>query len=172
MVANKYWALNAAVEPTDAAADGSSSVWYLQRARAGSLQQGVDRIFDFEGYRRRLVTSALKPKVIRTLEATAGTASARGTTSVDRMTIAKLVGRDESTITQHWKLARGAGLMKSTRRWNTSSVHDFTVDGASVIDHDVRDLAPHAWTADEQVWWNAPNYGSSLTPWGDGPSPF
>lgn len=46
---------------------------------------------DQHRYRESLWPSAFKPKVIRTLAATVGRASSRGTTSVDRMTIAKVV---------------------------------------------------------------------------------
>lgn len=160
-----------AVSPCDAA-DVCSPDWYLERARAASIQGGGGTTFDFDEYLRRLSASALKPKVIRTLAATAETASSRGTTSVDRVTIATVVGCDESTITQHWKLARRAGLMRSTRRWNTSSIHDFTVDGSTVIDYGSTDLAPHPWSANDGEWWQAANHSTRPTPWGDGPSPF
>lgn len=160
-----------AVSPSETTS-ASSPAWYLERARDASIQAGAGTTFDFDEYLQRLSASELKPKVIRTLVATAGTASPHGTTSVDRATIAGIVGYDESTVTQHWKLARRAGLMNSRRRWNTSSIHDFTGDGSCVIDYGITNLAPHSWSVSDREWWQAGDHGRRSTPWGDGRSPF
>jgi hypothetical protein len=154
-------------------AAGSTSGWYLERAKAASAQWVANSVFDLEQYLQRLSASGLKPKVVHTLSATARTASPHGTTAVDRMTLAGIVGRDESTITQHWKLARGAGLMRSRRRWNKSSIHDLTLDGSSGFEYDITDIRPYAWSAGEHEWWRlAASDNPPPAPWGDGRSPF
>lgn len=117
----------------------------------------------------------MKPKVVDTLLATAKVADARGVTTVNRKTIAEVVGIDVRTVTEHWKLARTAGLMSSRRRFNRSSVHVLLPsdgDTPHLADRALS-LTPHVWTVPELEWWShLTEESANAAPWGEGTCPF
>ena len=121
--------------------------------------------------------SALKPKVRNTLHAMVEHAAAQYST-IDRATLLQLTGgRREATVTAHWRQARSQGLLVSKRRFNTTSIHKFTIPGVDDADVDVLALAsplrPHRWTPAELSWWETLCVEAPTEPpWADGQAPF
>ncbi|NKX56266.1 hypothetical protein [Arthrobacter mobilis] len=98
----------------------------VARHRAGNWNPAEQ--YDAGEYLVAVEASGLKPKVKRTIIATAGTADHCGTTTIDRATVAAMVGcRKLDTITAHWQAAERLGLIHSRRRWNTSKVQAMTL---------------------------------------------
>lgn len=96
---------------------------WLKLAKHRSELWRLSHVYSEERYLAAVDLAPLKPKVKRTLAATAATATSQGGTTVSRLAIADEVGcRDPKTITAHWQAAEEAGYMTSKRRFNTSKV--------------------------------------------------
>jgi len=110
------------------------------------------------GYRQAIEQSSLKTPVKRTLYAMVDSAAGDRTT-IDRATLCLHTGiREESTITEHFKKARTAGLLESQRRYNNSSIHTLLIPGIDASDGNVQPGRPinwHCWTVDETSWWGS-----------------
>lgn len=131
-----------------------------------------------EGYREAVEQSSLKIPVKRTLQVMVDHAGSRQT-DVDRLTVSLLTGlKAERTVTEHWKKARAAGLLKSKARWNSSCIHTFLIPGADFLydmdgvdDEQWGELLSgwHVWTPGEAAWWEGLQAGSWISPpWQDG----
>lgn len=122
----------------------------------------------------------MKKPVRATLVAMLESAGGAEFTTIDRSTLCALTGiRREATISEHWKLARQHGFLRSTARFNRSSVHRFTLPGAVVLEDDWLDpsrlvpLRGHRWLPPERQWWEiVGSIEASEPPWGDGLAPF
>lgn len=100
-----------------------AATYWLKLAKHRSELWRLSHVYSEERYLAAVDSAPLKPKVKRTLEATAATATSHGGTTVSRLAIADEVGiRDADTITAHWRAAEEAGYMTSKRRFNTSKV--------------------------------------------------
>lgn len=110
-----------------------------------------------EGYRRAVEQSSLKSSVKRTLHVMVESASGDQTT-IDRATLCLLTGiKVESTITEHFRKARAAGLLESQRRFNSSSIHTLLIPGVAASGNTVqagRRIKWHCWTDEEIAWWD------------------
>lgn len=94
-----------------------------------------------------------------------------GETFVSRETVARSVGvTSVRTITRHWDAARRAGLMLSSPRFNSSSVHTLTLrepvpDGAPITGCWGLD-----WFIEHPEWfnttaWTLPDSGEVIPTW-------
>jgi hypothetical protein len=120
------------------------------------------------GYRQAVDQSSLKTPVKNTLHAMVDN-SAGNRTTIDRASLCLLTGtRDESTVTEHFKKARGAGLLKSEARFNKSSLHTLLIPGTESSADDVQWGRPmknaHSWTPEEIRWWDSLEPGHWTTP--------
>ncbi|GKV72032.1 hypothetical protein NCCP2145_14130 [Pseudarthrobacter sp. NCCP-2145] len=127
---------------------------YLARREAATV---AVMSWTAEGYRQAIEQSSLKAPVKRTLHAMVNSAAGDRTT-IDRATLCLLTGiRVESTITEHFRKARAAGLLESQRRFNNSSIHTLLIPGVVGSADAVQAGRPinwHCWTVDEIAWWD------------------
>lgn len=131
-------------------------------------------------YLEALATSQLKKPVRKTLATMLESAGGGQFTTIDRSTLCSLTGiRREATISEHWKLARQQGLLRSSARFNRSSVHRFILPGSGLLEEDwlsssaLTSLRVHHWLPHEREWWEAVgSQAASRPPWGDGTPPF
>ena len=109
-------------------------------------------------YRQAIEQSSLKSPVKRTLHAMVDNAAGDRTT-IDRATLCLLTGiKEESTITEHFRKARAAGLLESQRRFKNSSIHTLLIPGIGGLAGNVQLGRPpkwHSWTVDEITWWDS-----------------
>lgn len=133
-----------------------------------------------EQYLEALDTSPLKKPVRKTLVAMLESARGGEFTTIDRSTLCSLTGiRREATIFEHWKLARHQGFLRSSARFNRSSVHRFTLPGADLPEDDwlnasiLTPLWAHHWLPHERKWWETVGSPEACKPpWGAGFAPF
>lgn len=131
-------------------------------------------------YLNALAASQLKKPVKKTLAAMLEAAGGGETTTIDRSTLCSITGvRREATISEHWRLARYHGLLRSSARFNRSSIHRFTLPGSGLLEEDwlsgssLTPLRAHVWLPHERAWWQALGTRAELTPpWGNGTPPF
>lgn len=149
--------------------------WYVRRAQLAALHWPKPGSYSKEEYLRVLNLSGLRASEMRTMAVMADFATSRGVTSVDRATISREVAVSQWTVTQHWKKSRERGLLKSRRRFDSSSVHHLLVsaDSACALDEDVQDKRAHVWGDSELSWWASIGTSAPLQPpWGEGRPPF
>ena len=108
---------------------------WLNLAKHRSELWRLSHVYSEERYLAAVDSAPLKPKVKRTLVATAATATSQGGTPVSRLVIADEVGvRDADTITAHWRTAEEAGYMTSKRRFNTSKMIQLLIPPTTAAD--------------------------------------
>lgn len=141
-------------------------------------QLTADRpIWTAERYREAVEASSLRASVRNTLHAMVDHAAAQYST-IDRATLLQLTGgRREATVTAHWDKARSHGLLVSKQRFNTTSIHKFTIPGADSADIDVlaigMPLRAHLWTPAELAWWDTLSVDDpEEPPWSADQAPF
>lgn len=136
-------------------AEQSVQSMYMERRAAAKLMVVS---WTTAEYRQAVDQSSLKTPVKKTLHAMVGK-SAGGLTTIDRASLCLITGlRDEGTVTEHFRKARAAGLLRSVRRFKKSSIHTLLIPGTDASSGDVQpgsQLANwHSWTAEEIAWWD------------------
>jgi hypothetical protein len=129
--------------------------WHMDRRASAKL---MVMSWTHEAFRQAVDRSSLKLPVRNTLHAMVDN-SAGGLTTIDRASLCRITGlRDEGTITEHFRKARAAGLLKSVRRHNKSSIHTLLIPGTDASAGEKKpgsQLANwHSWTAEEIAWWD------------------
>lgn len=128
---------------------------YLARCAAAT---SVVASWTAVGYRQAIEESSLRAPVKRTLHAMVDNTVGDQTT-IDRATLCFITGiKAESTITEHFRKARAAGLLDSRRRFDKSSIHTLLIPGVpgSCPDPELggRLINWHRWSEEEVAWWD------------------
>lgn len=150
------------------------AAWYLQRMRLRP-ETGQDGVFCHATFVAALAASSLNRGAKLTMQATLGAADNNGMTSISGAALAKDLGIRHATVSDHWNQARGAGLMLTRRRFNTSSIQQLTWPGSGMHPPEpgASPLGIHPWTDREFAWWDSLLTDSpQAAPWGGGHPPF
>lgn len=115
--------------------------------------------------------SPVSPSVQRTLTALINYADRSGETFVSRETVARSVGLTSvRTITRHWDAARDAGLLQSTPRFNSSSIHVLVIREAVPDGETITGCLGLDWFVENPGWfntdtWTLPGKHDPIPPW-------
>lgn len=134
-----------------------ASLWYLDRQRAAAGSTAHAEPFTVARFVQALNESPLNRGAILTMLATLDTADANGVTEYSGRHIAAVRGVRANTVSDHWKQARGSGLLLTQRRYNTSGLQLLSWPGRVVEfpESGVTFKRVHTWTDAEQAWWDA-----------------